>query len=251
MLKSLLRFGVRRVKRWLREEEPPLLDRLRVQGLEVGANSFVLDPYSIDQENCHLIQIGRWVTVGPGAVILAHDAAAELFTGFCKIARTRIEDFTFIGQRAIILPGLRVGPRAIVGAGAIVTRDVPPDTVVAGNPARPVCNLSDYLRRHLLAVTSASTIPYNECRPDRITPEVVKRLRAMTATGAAYLDHLSDKPPEFDVRQYLGWHAEPLADPPMAQVDSPGGGTLCEQSDIRHNSGGGEAARRHTNRRRP
>ena len=44
----------------------------------------------------------------------------------------------FICARAFVLPGITIGPRAIVGAGAIVTRDVPADTVVAGNPARPV-----------------------------------------------------------------------------------------------------------------
>jgi putative colanic acid biosynthesis acetyltransferase WcaF len=44
----------------------------------------------------------------------------------------------FVCARAFILPGVTVGARAIVGAGAVVTRDVAPDTRVAGNPARPV-----------------------------------------------------------------------------------------------------------------
>jgi maltose O-acetyltransferase len=47
-----------------------------------------------------------------------------------------IEDDAWIGAAAIILPGVTVGRRAIVGAGAVVTHSVPPDTIVAGVPAR-------------------------------------------------------------------------------------------------------------------
>jgi acetyltransferase-like isoleucine patch superfamily enzyme len=46
-----------------------------------------------------------------------------------------IEDDVWIGANVIVLKGVRIGKRAIVGAGAVVTHDVPPDTVVAGNPA--------------------------------------------------------------------------------------------------------------------
>jgi maltose O-acetyltransferase len=49
-----------------------------------------------------------------------------------------IEDNVWIGGAAILLPGVRVGQNAVVGAGAVVTRDVPADTVVAGNPARVI-----------------------------------------------------------------------------------------------------------------
>lgn len=49
----------------------------------------------------------------------------------------------WIGCNAIILPGITIGERSVVGAGAIVTKDVPPDTVVVGNPARPIKNLKE------------------------------------------------------------------------------------------------------------
>lgn len=47
-----------------------------------------------------------------------------------------IKDEVWIGAHAIILPGVTIGERAVVAAGSVVTKDVPPDTVVAGNPAR-------------------------------------------------------------------------------------------------------------------
>ena len=47
----------------------------------------------------------------------------------------------WIGAGAIVLPGVTVGENAVVGAGSVVTHDVPPDTVVAGNPARVIKSL--------------------------------------------------------------------------------------------------------------
>jgi acetyltransferase-like isoleucine patch superfamily enzyme len=52
-----------------------------------------------------------------------------------------IGDGCWIGARSVILPGIHIGRGVVVGAGSVVTRDVPPDTVVAGNPARPLRSL--------------------------------------------------------------------------------------------------------------
>jgi maltose O-acetyltransferase len=58
-----------------------------------------------------------------------------------KEAPIVIGDGTWIGARAIILPGVTIGRRCLVAAGSVVSRDVPDDTLVAGNPARPVRTL--------------------------------------------------------------------------------------------------------------
>jgi maltose O-acetyltransferase len=49
-----------------------------------------------------------------------------------------IEDYVWLGARAVILPGVTVGRGAVVAAGSVVTKNVPPLTIVAGIPARPV-----------------------------------------------------------------------------------------------------------------
>jgi acetyltransferase-like isoleucine patch superfamily enzyme len=54
-----------------------------------------------------------------------------------------IEDYVWIGSRALILPGVRIGHHAVIGAGSIVTHSVPPRCVVAGNPARIIRELPD------------------------------------------------------------------------------------------------------------
>jgi acetyltransferase-like isoleucine patch superfamily enzyme len=57
-----------------------------------------------------------------------------------------IEDHVWIGARAIISPGVRIGEGAVIGAGSVVTRDVEPYTIVAGNPARFIKERSRDLR---------------------------------------------------------------------------------------------------------
>jgi carbonic anhydrase/acetyltransferase-like protein (isoleucine patch superfamily) len=60
----------------------------------------------------------------------------------------------FIGHRAIILPNVEIGPNAIVAAGAVVTKDVPPNSVVGGIPAKRICGI-DQLVERLKASTAA------------------------------------------------------------------------------------------------
>jgi acetyltransferase-like isoleucine patch superfamily enzyme len=53
-----------------------------------------------------------------------------------KVIETRVFKRVSIGSGAVILPGITIGENAVIGAGAVVTKDVPPNTVVAGCPAR-------------------------------------------------------------------------------------------------------------------
>lgn len=70
----------------------------------------------------------------------------ESLTGFGPI---EIRDNCQIGVRATILPHVTIGPNSIVGACSVVTKDVPPNTVVAGVPARVICTLEEYEQRCL------------------------------------------------------------------------------------------------------
>jgi tetrahydrodipicolinate N-succinyltransferase len=64
-----------------------------------------------------------------------------------------IRDNSFIGVNAIIMPGVVIGPSSVVGAGSVVTKDVPPNTVYAGNPARFICTYYEYLEKGRLKNT--------------------------------------------------------------------------------------------------
>jgi acetyltransferase-like isoleucine patch superfamily enzyme len=91
------------------------------------------------------ITIGNKVLVGAGACIWDNDfhpldaaRRSENPTAGILAAPIVIEDEVFIGARALILKGVRIGRGAVIGAGAVVTRDVGAGDIVAGNPARVV-----------------------------------------------------------------------------------------------------------------
>jgi acetyltransferase-like isoleucine patch superfamily enzyme len=118
---------------------------LRIQRLIVRAriafyNGFwgtQIDPSAVLSLKCRIdrthpkgIHIGADTYVAFGASILSHDMVRALKTN------TFIGKNCFIGAQSLILPGVRVGDHAIVAAGSVVVKDVPPHSIVAGNPAR-------------------------------------------------------------------------------------------------------------------
>jgi len=87
------------------------------------------------------VHIGHHVMIGPVVQIYtaAHPLQAEpRIQGWEVTKPIMIEDNVWIGGGAILLPGVRIGQNAVIGAGAVVSRSVPANTVVAGNPARVI-----------------------------------------------------------------------------------------------------------------
>lgn len=84
------------------------------------------------------VTIGKYVCINDGVVILSasHDVLDPLWSH--KKAPVFIEDYAWIATNAIILPGVRIGRGAVVGAGAVVSKNVNDYTIVIGNPAKEI-----------------------------------------------------------------------------------------------------------------
>ena len=97
----------------------------------------------------YLISIGNQCTISTGVQFITHDGGigvlrrAGLWMG-TKFGSIIIHDNCFIGLNAIILPNIEIGPSSIIGAGSVVTKNVPENCVCAGNPARYICSLEGY-----------------------------------------------------------------------------------------------------------
>lgn len=90
------------------------------------------------------VTIGSHVFIGPGCSLLTavHPLdAQERNKGTEKALPITIGDSVWLGGNVTVLPGVTIGEGAVVGAGSVVTRDVPPRTVVAGNPAHIIRSL--------------------------------------------------------------------------------------------------------------
>lgn len=112
---------------------------------EIGSGRYLyIGDYSGIGQNCRVghVRIGSHVMMAPDVVILARNHSFDDLTrpmreqGYSEPQMVTIEDDVWIGTRAIIMPGLHIGKGAIIGAGAVVTKNVPEYAIVAGNPAR-------------------------------------------------------------------------------------------------------------------
>ena len=107
------------------------------KGAEIGDNTWI-GPFTFIDSN---VKIGKECSISIGAVILSHDTSYYHMTEEKepKVEKeTIIEDFCAIGVNAVVLPGVRVGHNSIIGAGAIVTHNAEPYSIVVGNPAKIV-----------------------------------------------------------------------------------------------------------------
>lgn len=126
----------------------PCIKILKKNGLVVGKNISVQSGSIIDINHCFLISIGNNCTLAPNCHILAHDASTKKFINYTKIGRVSIGDNVFIGASAIILPNVQIGNNVIIGAGSVVNKNVSDNCVVAGNPAKFISSLDDYLAKY-------------------------------------------------------------------------------------------------------
>ena len=117
----------------------------RLMGVKIGRDVYLGFGLEIDTNHSEVIEIGDHVTVSHRCVIVSHmatDVATPLQAVYPpRVAPVRIKDGAWLCVGATVLPGVTIGENAVVAAGAVVTHDVPPGTLVAGVPARPVKTL--------------------------------------------------------------------------------------------------------------
>ena len=115
----------------------------------------------IDVPHCNLISIEDNCGFGENCAILTHDALAKEFLRATRLGRVTIKASCHSGMGTIILPGVTIGPRSFVGAGSVITSDIPEGVVAAGNPARVICSLDEYLDRQRAKLETLPNFKYS------------------------------------------------------------------------------------------
>ena len=115
-----------------------------------GDNCFISKAAQIPDP--YLVNLGdnAWITTG--CQLLCHDASVIMINIMSSGHRDRVGPIvigsnSFLGNNVIVLPGTTIGSKTIIGAGSVVTRDIPDGTVFAGNPARHISDFEDYVHK--------------------------------------------------------------------------------------------------------
>jgi len=159
------------------------------ENCSIQTNVAITDPFHVRLgNNVHLT----------GCTLFGHDGVVAMLKRMTdqpldRMGRIDIGDNVFVGHQAIILPGVTIGSNAVVAAGAVVTRNVARNTIVAGNPARAIGTVSDLLHRVQAETRSLRWNSHPQLAADYFgpaSPELVALRNAVffpatTANGAA------------------------------------------------------------------
>lgn len=103
---------------------------LSIYRMDIAKSARISFGAKLDKTNPRGVHVGEESYIASGAIVFTHDFSRGIHED------TYIGKRCFIGANAIIMCGVRIGDEVIVGSGAIVTKDVPSNCIVAGNPAR-------------------------------------------------------------------------------------------------------------------
>ena len=126
----------------------------RQQGVKIGDSCKFITPPNLGSEPW-LIEIGNHVELSGYVTFITHDGSTWVFRNeekykkVLKYGKIIIHDNCFIGMRTIIMPGVEIGENSIIGAGSVVTKSVPANSIYAGNPAHFICGLEDFKQKCL------------------------------------------------------------------------------------------------------
>lgn len=124
------------------------------KGLRIGRNCDFVSIPDFSSEP-YLISIGDNTTISFECVFITHDAATRVIRNLPNgnketviYGPISIGNNCFIGARTTILPNVKIGDNVVIGACSLVNRDVPSNTVAAGNPCRVICTVEEYIKKH-------------------------------------------------------------------------------------------------------
>jgi acetyltransferase-like isoleucine patch superfamily enzyme len=125
---------------------------LRKKGVTIGEGTAFYGRVTIDYTRPYLVEIGKNCILTDGVILLTHgydiSVLHEVFGElFCSSGKVVLEGNNFIGVNTVILKGARVGRNSIIGACSVVTHDIPPNCVAAGNPCKVIMPLEEYYKK--------------------------------------------------------------------------------------------------------
>lgn len=160
----------------------------RRSGVRFGPGVLVMPTAEFDVTHGWMISVGAGTRIGHHVRVLVHDASAQRDLHHGRVGPVTIGADCLIAEHAIILPGVTIGDRTMVGAGSVVASDLPENARAMGVPARVYGTFDGYLEETRRAIERGPRFAYEELSdlPARDRPGVIDRLRAAGGLGYTY-----------------------------------------------------------------
>ena len=126
----------------------------RKKGAKIGTRCVIYPSVSLGSEP-YLVSIGSHVRISANSQIVTHDGGLwvvrdlyEQYANADKFGRVTIGNNVHIGINCIIMPGVTIGNNCVIGAGAVVTKDIPDNSIAVGIPARVIESVEEYVNKN-------------------------------------------------------------------------------------------------------
>lgn len=131
------------------------IKHLRSVGVKIGGDTMLFGEVLIDETSPSFVEIGSHCVLTDGVKVLVHGWIHPVLAhkyGVISEAvlapkKVKIGNYVFLGTNALVLKGVTIGDNVIIGAGSVVTHDIPSDCVAAGNPCKVICSIDEYYEK--------------------------------------------------------------------------------------------------------
>ncbi len=134
-------------------------------GVKLGDHNFIASRFWSSEP--YLIQVGSHCQITAGVRCYTHGgggAVRRFISKFDAFGKITIGDYFYIGSNSLIMPGVTIGDNVLIAAGSVVTKSIPSNVVVGGNPACIVCTIEEYIERNLRYNLNSKGLNFEEKR---------------------------------------------------------------------------------------
>lgn len=159
---------IMKVRNLLKRQNPT--DYWRKKGARIGKGSEIYPTAMLGSEP-YLVHIGENVRITNGVRLITHDGGVWVLRNLKQeyqnidiIQPIEIGNNVHVGINAVIMPGVHIGSNCIIGCGAIVTKNIPDNSIAAGVPAKVMGTIEEYEQKHKNDFLHTKNMPENEKR---------------------------------------------------------------------------------------